>query len=94
MEPLKLKACDTEYFDHYFYEMDSSQAESIGKLIPFFFCIEEPDDLKVSGTLSEMFYTTPAFLISRCNPRIQECKSEEKFRNFIENLLIATIYNT
>ena len=31
----KLNACDQNYFDHYFNELDRSQTESIGKLIGF-----------------------------------------------------------
>ena len=74
--------------------MDRDQNEGIGKVINYAYCFDEPGDLKVSGTDSDSFYSTPTFMIARCDPRRQECKTEKQFNDFVDNLLISTVYNT
>ena len=49
-DPLRFNACDTNYFNRYFYKMNNEQSNSIGQLIDYFSCIDDPDNLKVVGS--------------------------------------------
>ena len=49
-DTLKINACDTNYFERNFNEMDRFHENGIGRLVNYFTCIEEPDNLKVVGS--------------------------------------------